>query len=65
MTLLQLNPPLPLVTPKGKGLAYVLIDYGRALIGQTKLLTLSLMSSSSSRRSAEGMASSLAALVRP
>lgn len=26
--LIQLNPPLPLVTPKGKGLAHVVIDYG-------------------------------------
>ncbi len=26
--LLQLNPPIPLDTPKGKGLAHVLIDYG-------------------------------------
>ena len=26
--LLQLDPPLPVTTPKGKGLAYVLIDYG-------------------------------------
>lgn len=24
----QLNPPIPLDTPKGKGLAYFLIDYG-------------------------------------
>lgn len=28
MTHLQLNPPLPLVTPRGKALAHVLIDYG-------------------------------------
>ena len=26
--MLQLNPPLPVVTPKGKALAHVLIDYG-------------------------------------
>ena len=26
--LLQLNPPLPVETPKGPGLAHVLIDYG-------------------------------------
>jgi hypothetical protein len=26
--LLQLNPPIPVLTPKGKGLAHVLIDYG-------------------------------------
>jgi hypothetical protein len=26
--LLQLDPPLPVDTPKGKGLAHVLIDYG-------------------------------------
>lgn len=26
--LLQLNPPLPLNTPRGKALAHVLIDYG-------------------------------------
>jgi hypothetical protein len=26
--MLQLNPPIPVVTVKGKGLAYVLIDYG-------------------------------------
>lgn len=26
--MLQLNPPLPLWTPKGEGLAHVLIDYG-------------------------------------
>jgi hypothetical protein len=28
MMLLQLNPPIPVVTPKGKALAQVLIDYG-------------------------------------
>lgn len=26
--LLQLNPPIPLVTPKGAGLAHLVIDYG-------------------------------------
>lgn len=26
--LLQLNPPLPMETPKGRGLAYFVIDYG-------------------------------------
>jgi hypothetical protein len=26
--MLQLDPPLPVVTPKGKGLAHILIDYG-------------------------------------
>ena len=26
--MLQLDPPLPLVTPKGKALAHFLIDYG-------------------------------------
>ncbi|MGN2254163.1 hypothetical protein ACFWZ4_12345 [Frateuria sp. GZRe12] len=26
--MLQLNPPLPLDTPKGEGLAHILIDYG-------------------------------------
>lgn len=26
--ILQLNPPLPLVTPKGSGLAHFMIDYG-------------------------------------
>ena len=25
--ILQLNPPIPLITPKGKGLAHFLIDY--------------------------------------
>jgi len=24
----QLNPPLPLITPKGRALAHILIDYG-------------------------------------
>ena len=28
MNLLQLDPPLPLNTPKGPGLAHVMIDYG-------------------------------------
>lgn len=28
MMLLQLNPPLPLVTPKGIALAHLVIDYG-------------------------------------
>ena len=27
--IIQLNPPLPLITPKGKGWAYFLIDYGQ------------------------------------
>jgi hypothetical protein len=27
-TMLQLNPPLPLITPKGEGFAHILIDYG-------------------------------------
>jgi hypothetical protein len=27
-TILQLNPPLPITTPKGEGLAHVMIDYG-------------------------------------
>jgi hypothetical protein len=26
--MIQLNPPIPLVTPKGTGLAHFLIDYG-------------------------------------
>jgi len=26
--LLQLDPPIPVITPKGNGLAHVLIDYG-------------------------------------
>jgi hypothetical protein len=26
--MLQLNPPLPVTTPKGPGLAHVIIDYG-------------------------------------
>jgi len=26
--LLQLNPPIPVTTPKGKALAHILIDYG-------------------------------------
>lgn len=28
MTLLQLNPPIPVTTPRGKGFAVVLLDYG-------------------------------------
>lgn len=28
MAMLQLNPPLPMNTPKGEGLAHLLIDYG-------------------------------------
>jgi len=28
MNILQLNPPLPITTPKGKGLAHLVIDYG-------------------------------------
>lgn len=27
-TMLQLDPPLPMNTPKGEGMAHVLIDYG-------------------------------------
>lgn len=27
MSMLQLNPPIPLFTPKGEGLAHFLIDY--------------------------------------
>lgn len=26
--MLQLDPPIPVLTPEGKGLAHVLIDYG-------------------------------------
>lgn len=26
--MLQLNPPLPVITPKGPGMAHVLLDYG-------------------------------------
>ena len=26
--LLQLNPPIPVISPKGKGLAHAMIDYG-------------------------------------
>jgi hypothetical protein len=29
VNLLQLNPPIPVVTPKGKGWAHVLIDYSQ------------------------------------
>jgi hypothetical protein len=28
MSIIQLNPPIPLATPKGNGLAWFLIDYG-------------------------------------
>ena len=28
MAMLQLNPELPLITPKGKGRAFLVIDYG-------------------------------------
>jgi hypothetical protein len=28
MAVIQLNPPIPLLTPKGEALAHVLIDYG-------------------------------------
>lgn len=28
MGMLQLDPPVPLATPRGKGLAHVLVDYG-------------------------------------
>lgn len=28
MHIVQLNPPMPLITPKGKGLAHMVIDYG-------------------------------------
>jgi len=28
MTILQLNPPIPLDTPKGPGLAWLVLDYG-------------------------------------
>lgn len=28
LTVLQLNPPLPMNTPKGEGFAHILIDYG-------------------------------------
>lgn len=27
-TMMQLNPPLPVVTPDGKGLAHIVFDYG-------------------------------------
>ena len=27
-TMLQLNPPLPVMTPRGKAMAHILIDYG-------------------------------------
>jgi hypothetical protein len=28
MSSIQLNPPIPMMTPKGEGLAWVMIDYG-------------------------------------
>lgn len=28
MHMLQLNPPIPVMTPKGKALAHILLDYG-------------------------------------
>ena len=28
MSIIQLNPPIPVICPKGKGLAHALIDYG-------------------------------------
>ncbi|WP_210772102.1 hypothetical protein [Rhodanobacter lindaniclasticus] len=28
MAMLQLDPPIPLTTPKGEGFAHILIDYG-------------------------------------
>lgn len=28
MSILQLNPPIPIKTPKGKAMAHALIDYG-------------------------------------
>lgn len=28
MTMLQLNPPLPVTTPHGKAMAHILLDYG-------------------------------------
>lgn len=28
MSITQLNPPIPMITPKGEGLALALIDYG-------------------------------------
>jgi len=28
MMMMQLNPPLPVTTPKGRGLAHMVIDYG-------------------------------------
>lgn len=31
VAMLQLNPPLPMLTPKGEGFAHVLIDYGPEL----------------------------------
>jgi len=32
MNLLQLNPPIPVITPKGKAMAHVLIDYGIGIV---------------------------------
>jgi len=26
--ILQLNPPIPVITPKGEGIAWILLDYG-------------------------------------
>lgn len=28
MSMLQLDPPIPMVTPKGEGFAHILLDYG-------------------------------------
>lgn len=28
MTMMQLDPPIPMVTPKGEGFAHILLDYG-------------------------------------
>jgi hypothetical protein len=28
MSILQLDPPIPIITPKGDGYAHLLIDYG-------------------------------------
>jgi len=27
-TMIQLNPPIPIMTPKGRGMAHFIIDYG-------------------------------------
>jgi hypothetical protein len=32
VSLLQMNPPIPVITPKGDGYAHVLIDYGAELL---------------------------------